>query len=81
LLPKNAKTIYKLKQKTPTMIFCADSDKTTTTEDAKEFRKKNNVTIVEFKGEHLSGMNVFRKNDYGDIYTDKISQFLNKSGI
>ncbi|MDZ7651025.1 MAG: hypothetical protein U5K54_29980 [Cytophagales bacterium] len=36
LLPKNAKTIDKLKQKTPTMIFCADSDKTTTTEDAKK---------------------------------------------
>jgi ribosomal protein L30E len=82
LLPKNAKTIYKLKQKTPTMIFCADNDKTTMTEDAKEFSKKNNVTIVEFKGEHfLSGMNVFRKNDYGDIYTEKISQFLNMSGI
>jgi alpha-beta hydrolase superfamily lysophospholipase len=81
LLPKNAKTIYKLKQKTPTMIFCADNDKTTMSEDAKEFSKKNNVTIVEFKGEHLSGMNVFRKNDYGDIYTEKISQFLNMSGI
>ena len=81
LLPTSAKTIYKLKQKTPTMIFCADSDKTTMTEDAREFSKKSNATVIEFKGEHLSGMNVFRKNDYGDDYTDKIIEFLNKSGV
>ena len=81
LLPTSARTIYKLKQKTPTLIFCADSDKTTMTEDAREFSKKNNATVIEFKGEHLSGMNVFRKNDYGDDYTDRIIEFLNKSGV
>ncbi|CAN5453705.1 hypothetical protein BH09BAC3_BH09BAC3_14930 [soil metagenome] len=80
-VPINSKTIYKLKQTTPTMIFCADRDKTTMTEDAREFSKRNNVTIVEFKGEHLGGMNFFRKNDYGDEYTDKIIEFLNKSGV
>ena len=81
LLPTSTKTIYKLKQMTPTLIFCADGDKTTMTEDAREFSKKNNVTIIEFKGEHLSGMNVFRKNNYGDDYTDKIIEFLNKNGV
>lgn len=39
-LPHNAKPITRFKQKTPTMIFCASNDKTTTTEDAKEFAKK-----------------------------------------
>jgi hypothetical protein len=50
LLPANAKTIKKLRNKTPVMIFCADNDNTTTTADAKEFGKKNSVTIIEFKG-------------------------------
>jgi len=52
-LPQGAKPINKLKQKTPTMIFCATNDKTTMTEDAKEFGKRNKVTIVEFNGDHF----------------------------
>ena len=63
------------------MIFCASNDKTTMTEDAKEFAKRNRVTIIEFNGDHLGGMNVFRKNEYGDEYTDKMIDFLNKSGV
>jgi hypothetical protein len=63
------------------MIFCASNDKTTITEDAKEFAKQNIVTIIEFKGDHLNGMNVFQKNDYGDEYADKVIEFLNKSGV
>lgn len=81
LLPQGARAITKLKQKTPTMIFCASNDKTTMTEDAKEFAKRNRVTIIEFSGDHLGGMNVFRKNEYGDVYTDKIIEFLHKSGV
>lgn len=81
LLPQGAKPITKPKQKTPTMIFCASNDKTTMTEDAKEFAKRNKVTIVEFNGDHLAGMNVFGKNDFGDEYTDKIIEFLKKSGV
>lgn len=81
LLPLGAKPITRLKGKTPTMIFCASNDKTTMTEDAKEFAKRNKVTIIEFNGDHLGGMNVFRKNEYGDEYTDKMIEFLNKSGV
>jgi uncharacterized protein len=81
LLPQGTKSITKLNQKTPTLIFCASNDKTTMTVDAKEFAKKNRVTIIEFKGDHLGGMNVFRRNDYGDEYTDKMIEFLNKSGL
>jgi len=29
----------------------------------------------------LNGMNAFRKNEYGDEYTDKIIEFLKKSGV
>lgn len=81
LLPPNAKTIHKLKQKAPTLIFCADDDKTTMTEDAREFSKKNNVTIIEFNGEHLRGMSVLKKTEYGDDYTDKMIEFLKKNGL
>jgi alpha-beta hydrolase superfamily lysophospholipase len=76
LLPTNARTIKKLKNKIPIMIFCADKDKTTTTEDAREFSKKNNVTIVEFEGEHLSGMGILMKDEYGDEYARRIIVFL-----
>lgn len=81
LLPQGAKPITRLKEKTPTLIFCASNDKTTMTEDAREFAKRNRVTIIEFNGDHLGGMNVFRKKSYGDEYTDKIIDFLNKSGV
>jgi alpha-beta hydrolase superfamily lysophospholipase len=78
LLPAGAKRINRLKHKTPTLIFCASNDKTTTTEDAREFARRNRVTIIEFDGDHLGGMNFFRKQDYGDEYTDRISGFLTK---
>lgn len=81
LLPANAKSIKKLNRKIPTMIFCADNDKTTTTEDAREFSKNNNVTIVEFKGDHLSGMRMIRKTEYGDEYAERMMEFLNKSKL
>jgi uncharacterized protein len=81
LLPQEARAITVLKEKLPTMIFCASNDKTTMTEDAKEFAKRNKVTIIEFNGDHLEGMNVFKKNEYGDEYTDKMIDFLTKSGI
>ncbi len=81
LLPTNAKTIEKTENSIPTLIFCADNDKTTMTEDAKEFGRKNNVTIVEFKGDHLSGMRMIRKTEYGDEYAERIVDFLKKNGL
>jgi hypothetical protein len=51
------------------------------TEDAKEFAKRNKVTILEFNGDHLNGMNVFTKDKYGDEYTEKIIAFLRTSGV
>jgi len=55
--------------------------KTTMTEDAKEFAKRNRVTIIEFDGDHLGGMNVFRRNEYGDEYADKMIEFLLKNEL
>ena len=81
LLPQVAKAIIKLDEEIPTMIFCASNDKTTMTEDAKEFAKQNIVTIIEFKGDHLNGMSVFQKNDYGDEYADMVIEFLKKRGV
>jgi hypothetical protein len=63
------------------MIFCASNDKTTTTADAKEFAKRNKVTILEFEGGHLEGMSVLQKDQYGDEYTDKMIAFLNANGV
>lgn len=81
LLPRGTRPITQLSEGTPTMIFCATNDKTTMTEDAKEFAKQNKVSIIEFNGEHLSGMSVIQKNDYGDEYAEKVVEFLNKSGV
>jgi alpha-beta hydrolase superfamily lysophospholipase len=81
LLPSGAKPIKQLKGKTPIMIFCATNDKITTREDAKNFARKNKVTIVEFDGDHLGGMNAFRKNEYGDEYAKKIVEFLDRRGV
>lgn len=76
LLPQGAKLITKLEQPTPTLIFCASNDKTTMTEDANEFAKRNKVTIIEFNGDHLGGLTF-----YGAEYADKVIEFLNKSGV
>jgi uncharacterized protein len=76
LLPASAKSVRKLTPKIPILIFCADQDKTTTTEDAKEFAIKNEVSILEFKGEHLYGMSVMTRDEPGDIYSEKIAEFL-----
>lgn len=76
LLPHGAKLITKLEQNSPTLIFCASNDKTTMTEDANEFAKRNKVTIIEFNGDHLGGLNV-----YGEEYADKVIEFLNQSGV
>jgi alpha-beta hydrolase superfamily lysophospholipase len=81
LLPKEAKSIIKLNQKIPLLIFCANKDKTTTTQDAQEFAKSNKVKIIEFDGEHLTGMYHFKKSELGDEYTDKIIEFLNENGV
>jgi uncharacterized protein len=76
LLPASAKAVVKVKNKVPTMIFCADNDKTTMTEDAKKFSKNNKTTIVEFSGDHLMGYNVMTKTEYGDLYVQRIADFL-----
>ncbi|MFN3997514.1 hypothetical protein [Algoriphagus sp.] len=81
LLPQGAKRIGKLKHKTPTLIFCAREDKTTKTEDSLAFSKRNQVTIIEFDGGHLEGMNVLKKNEYGDEYLKTIIGFLDKNGV
>jgi len=80
-LPEDAKTIHHLEGQLPTLIFCASNDNTTITEDAIAFAKGNNVTIIEFEGDHLRGMNVFTKEEYGDEYMDKMLGFLVKNGM
>ena len=54
--------------------------KTTVTEDAKEFSINNNVTIVEFEGEHLTGMSTLSEFAYADKYIESIMDFLKKIG-
>jgi uncharacterized protein len=81
LLPANTKSIYKIKGKTPVLIFCADKDKTTMTEDAKQFSKKNNVTLIEYSGEHLNGFGVMTKTEPGDEYMKTIMDFLRQNKV
>jgi len=76
LLPADAKAIKKVRNRIPVLIFCADNDKTTTTEDAKHFSENNNVAIVEFKGEHLGGIGVLLYD-----YAEKITDFLARNGL
>lgn len=76
LLPPGAKTVIKFRPKTPTLLFCASNDITTMTEDARDFSRKNKVTIIEFQGDHLAGMRVLMKKEYGDDYVERIVEFL-----
>ena len=81
LLPTQAKAIKMLKPRIPTIIFCASNDKTTTTDDAKEFAKNNNVSIVEFNGDHLYGFVVMTKESQGDLYVERITDFLKQNKL
>lgn len=81
MLPTQAKAIKMLKPRIPTIIFCASNDKTTTTDDAKEFAKNNNVSIVEFNGDHLYGFVVMTKENQGDLYVERITDFLKQNKL
>lgn len=81
LLPENGEYITELQQQTPTMIFCASNDNVTVKEDAREFGRHNKVTLVEFDGDHLTGMSAFQDADHGDKYVSMIIQFLEKNGM
>jgi alpha-beta hydrolase superfamily lysophospholipase len=76
LLPPVSRAVSKFRPDTPILIFCASNDKTTMTEDAREFSRKNKVTIIEFQGDHLAGMRVLMKKEYGDDYVVKIVEYL-----
>lgn len=78
LLPPDSRVINKMNNGSPILIFCASQDSVTTTGDAREFAKRNHVSIVEFKGDHLRGMLVLKRDDYGDLYVERILEFLNR---
>jgi hypothetical protein len=81
LLPAGANSIMKVRPRTPTLIFCASNDQVTSTADAREFAKRNTAILIEFEGDHLMGMNVFRRTDYGDEYAEKVIEFLERIGV
>lgn len=80
-LPAIAIRVKKVKPKMAVLIFCASDDKVTTTEDARLFALHNKVTMVEFKGQHLSGFQELTEENLGDRYVDAIIRFLKKKGI
>ena len=80
-LPPDSTRIKKLNQSVPTLIFCASQDKITITADAENFKKRNNVTIVRFQGDHLTGISVLKKDSPGDKYAETIMDFLNKNNL
>ncbi len=61
-LPIGSAKVKKLKPTVPVLIFCATEDNITITKYAVEFKKRNRVSIVEFKGEHLTGINTLAKD-------------------
>lgn len=79
LLPPRTQTVKRVKN--PVLIFCADTDKTTTTADAREFDKKNTVTMVVFAGQHLAGIGVLTRKTIGDEYGEKISDFISANKL
>ena len=81
LLPAGARIVKELNHEMPVLVFCASNDKTTTTDDAKNFGVKNKIELVEFEGEHLSGMLVLKKEEYGDGYAERMAEFLNRSKL
>ena len=81
ILPAQAARIEILKPAVPILLFCATDDKITITEDAKYFSKKNNVTIIELKGDHLSCFHQLSQESPGDKYVDAIIEFLKKSKL
>ena len=79
--PVNTMAVSKMKNRVPVLIFCADKDKITPTADAREFAKRNKVTLVEFEGEHLGGLMKFTKKTVGDEYVDRVVAFLEANKI
>jgi uncharacterized protein len=80
-LPADSTKVKRLKPSVPILIFCTTEDKTTVTADAVEFKKRNNVTIVELKGDHLTGINILTKDTPGDKYAEMIHDFLAKNNL
>lgn len=80
-LPPASAKVKKLNPSVPMLIFCASEDKTTLIADAEDFKKKNNVTIVKFQGDHLMGISVLKKDSPGDTYAVAILDFLSKNGL
>jgi alpha-beta hydrolase superfamily lysophospholipase len=80
-LPADSTKVRKMKPSVPILIFCTTDDKTTITADAIDFKKGNNVTIVELKGDHLTGINILTKDSPGDKYAERIVDFLVKNNL
>lgn len=81
ILPVSAQKIDVLQPPVPALVFSTTGDKITITADAREFSKKNNVTVIESEGEHLMSMNVLTKDEPGDLYADRIYSFLKKNKL
>lgn len=76
LLPANAARIEKINPAVPVLIFCTTEDKITMKSDAHAFSALNQVTIIESEGDHLSSMKNFTRDEPGDVYAERIVEFL-----
>ncbi len=81
LMPADAKAVQELLPSIPILIFCATNDVITTMHDATEFSAKNNVAVVEFKGDHLTGFHTMTELNPGDLYLSKITDFLKENNL
>ncbi|MBY0434240.1 MAG: lysophospholipase [Cyclobacteriaceae bacterium] len=81
ILPASAQKIDVLQPPVPVLEFSTTGDKITITADARDFGKRNNVTVIESEGEHLMSMKVLTKDEPGDLYADRIYLFLKKNKL
>jgi alpha-beta hydrolase superfamily lysophospholipase len=76
IVPAHAPRIEKINPAVPVLIFCTTQDKITVKTDAVAFSALNQVTIIESEGDHLSSMKNFTRDEPGDVYAERIVEFL-----
>lgn len=80
-LPNSTIRVDILNPSVPVLILCASEDTVTVTADAKRFKEKNNVTVIEYNGGHLRGFGILSEESPGDKYAATIHDFLVNSKI
>lgn len=83
ILPENSDLLKKMISliDVPMLIFAGNEDMVTTVSDAESIAMQSeNREIVTFDGNHLQGMWVMTESQFGDLYFQKMVDFINNQG-